>query len=479
MRKRLTSLLTLFIFLVPFGVRAARPTQQPAVNKLTIPPIAYRHRTLTNGLEVYTVQDKSSPTVAIQVWYRVGSKSDPEGRSGFAHLFEHIMFKSTKNMPDEMMDRLTEDVGGMNNATTRDDATQYFDVIPSNYLETLLWAEGERMSSLNVNEANFKSERDVVKEEFRFRILAPPYGRFWYAIDKDSFSVHPYKRPGIGSIEDLDASTLDDVRKFHSTFYRPDNAVLVVVGDFDPPQLDAWIDQYLGVISTPSTPIPRVTIKEPPRRTIKRFAEYGPSVPLPAIGVTWLIPQASHPDGASLTVAAAILALGESSRQYQSLVYRRKIAQETEADADLREDAGLFIATITMASGHTAQQGEKALLKEIHALAEKPVGAAELEKAKNQLIAHVLRQRETNNGKASDIGNAVVVSHDAAEVNKELVRIQAVTPADVQRVMKKYIANGKPVIITYVSQPQKEKGGVGAHSSAPAARGLREEGGDQ
>src|SRR5947207_1815407 len=151
------------------------------VNQLTIPPIDYKHRALSNGLEVYSVEDHSTPTVAIQVWYRVGSKNDPEGRSGFAHLFEHIMFKSTKHMKSEMMDRLTEDVGGYNNANTADDYTHYYEVVPSNYLETLLWAEGERMGSLTVDDATFKSERDVVKEEFRFRILSPPYGRFAYS----------------------------------------------------------------------------------------------------------------------------------------------------------------------------------------------------------------------------------------------------------------------------------------------------------
>src|SRR5204863_4062812 len=154
------------------------------VNKLTIPPIDYKHRALSNGLEVYSVEDHSTPTIAIQVWYRVGSKNDPEGRSGFAHLFEHLMFKSTKHMKSEMMDRLTEDVGGENNAYTADDVTVYYEVVPSNYLETLLWAEGDRLATLNVDEANFKSERSVVEEEFRSRILAPPYGRFNYLLEQ-------------------------------------------------------------------------------------------------------------------------------------------------------------------------------------------------------------------------------------------------------------------------------------------------------
>src|SRR5881227_4233911 len=154
-----------------------------AYGQTKMPQIKFRERTLANGLRVLSVVDKSSPTVAINVWYHVGSKDDPDQRSGFAHLFEHIMFKSTKNMKAEMMDRLTEDVGGNNNAFTADDVTVYFEVVPSNYLETLLWAEADRLATLNVDEANFKSERGVVEEEFRSSILAPPYGRFTYLLD--------------------------------------------------------------------------------------------------------------------------------------------------------------------------------------------------------------------------------------------------------------------------------------------------------
>src|SRR5437016_8909507 len=201
-----------------------------------LPRVEFRERTLANGLHVLSVLDKSSPSVAINVWYHVGSKDDPDQRSGFAHLFEHIMFKSTKNMKSEMMDRLTEDVGGSNNAFTQDDVTVYYEVVPSNYLETLLWAEAERLSGLTVDEENFHSERDVVKEEYNQSILAPPYGKFSYVMQQKSFTTHPYKRPTIGSKEDLDAATIENVRKFHDTYYRPDNATLIVVGDFDPKQ---------------------------------------------------------------------------------------------------------------------------------------------------------------------------------------------------------------------------------------------------
>ena len=443
----------LALLLLGFGGLATAKTVATAP-KLNIPPIQFTHRVLANGLEVYSAVDHSTPTVAIQVWYRVGSKDDPQDRSGFAHLFEHMMFKSTAHMKAEMMDRLTEDVGGFNNATTMDDATPYYEVVPSNYLETLLWAEAERMGSLNVDETNFKSERDVVKEEFRYRILAPPYGRFYYAIDKNSFSTHPYRRPGIGSIEELDAATLQDVRAFHDTYYRPDNADLIVAGDFDPQQLNVWIDKYFGPIPKPSTAIPRVAVKEPPRKQPRHVVVRGPNVPLPAVAITWLAPAESSPDSAALSVAAAILGKGESSRLYQSLVYKKRIAQETDASADLRADLGLFVTYAVMATNHDAREGERALRAELKAIQEKPVSPAELEKAKNLLLTDALKERETNNGKAFAIGQAIVYDKDAAEVNRGLARLQAVTAADVRRVMRKYVGAANSVTIAYESEPQ-------------------------
>jgi zinc protease len=423
-----------------------------SLSAATFPPISYRHRTLANGLEVYSIEDHATPTVAINVWYRVGSKNDPEGRSGFAHLFEHIMFKATAHMKSEMLDRLTEDVGGMNNAYTHPDRTVYYEVVPSNYLQTLLWAEGERMGSLTVDEANFKSERDVVKEEFRFRVLAPSYGRLGYAMTKDSYAVHPYRRPGIGSIEELDASTLADVQAFHSTYYRPDNAVLIVAGDLDPKEFDAWVDRYLGPVPKPSTAIPRVTVDEPARTEEKHFDEHGANVPLPAVGLTWLIPNARSDDSEPLEVAAAILSVGDSSRLYQSLVYKKQLAQNASANAETREDTGLFTARVVMASGKKTDDGMAALREEIAALAAKPVTAAELDKAKNLIITSALRERETNDGKAGALGEAITQYHDATYVNRGLSRLQAVTPADVQRVVKKYLIDGKAVTITYTSE---------------------------
>ena len=423
---------------------------------VTIPPVAYRHRVLPNGLEVYSIQDRSNPTVAIQVWYRVGGKDDPEGRSGFAHLFEHMMFKSTKNMPSDFFDRITEDIGGWNNATTFNDATPYYEVVPSNYLETLLWAEADRMGALDVNDANFQSERDVVKEEYRYRVLAPPYGRLFIAMDTDSFAKHPYRRPVIGSIEDLDAATLEDVRAFHASHYRPDNAVLVVAGDFEPQQLDAWVDQYLGAVPKPPAPIPEVSVQEPPRTEEKRVTEKAPNVPLPAVAFTWLAPPASHEDSVALSAVTTILTEGDSSRLREKLV-RGAIAQEVFASDDLREDLGVFAIAAIMASGHDTAEAEKIIRGELASLAEKPIPAAELEKAKNLKITAELRNREENNGKAFSLGEAVTIDHDANAVNTGLAKLQALTAADVQRVVKKYLVDGKAVVINYVDEGAEKK----------------------
>jgi zinc protease len=420
-----------------------------------MPPIKYIERTLPNGLRVFTIKDNSSPTVAIQVWYHVGSKDDPQGRSGFAHLFEHIMFKSTKNMRAEMMDRLTEDVGGYNNAFTADDVTVYHEVVPSNYLETLIWAEADRLASLNVDDANFKSERDVVKEEFRQSYLAPPYGKLNLLIEQKSFTMHPYKRPGIGNIEELNAATLADVRAFHQTFYRPDNATLIVAGDFDEKQLNAWIDKYFGRIPKVETPLPRVDVKEPARTSEHRYTEYGANVPLPAIAVTYLVPRAADKDSDVLRIIDTLLSGGTSSRLYQSLVYNQQLAQSAESYADLREDASLFGLRVTLASGKKPEDAERSLFAEIKRLQNEPVSTAELEKAKNHLITNQFRERETNAGKAHALGDAAVVLGDPRRVNTDIERLQAITAADVERVARKYFTNANRVVIYYLPESMK------------------------
>ena len=420
-----------------------------ASQALRVAPIAYTERTLANGLQVIAVPSRGSPTAAVQVWYRVGSKDDPAGRSGFAHLFEHLMFKGTRFLKSEQFDRLTEDVGGSNNAFTSNDMTAYQSIVPSNHLEVLLWAEAERMSNLDVNQANFVSERAVVEEEYRQRILASPYGRFSNAIAPAAYQVHPYKRTSIGRIDDLEAATLQDVVTFHSTYYRPDNATLVIAGDFDAQQLDAWVDKYFGALPRPATAVPRVSDDEPAWTSDRRVAVTGPRVPLDAIALVWLGPNSASADVPALQVAAALLSAGESSRLNQALVYREQIASDVGFDVDVRAGPGLLTATAIAASGKSLDELSRSLQVQLDRLANQPVSAAELAKIKTQVLTGALLLRQTPEGLASAVADAAVLAGNPAKVNSDLQALQAVTAQDVQRVVRRYVTSAHRVTVTY------------------------------
>ncbi len=455
--------------ILPGSLSLAALQTDPAAASLKVAPLKYRQRTLANGLTVLSIENHRSPTVAVQVWYHVGGKDDPAGRSGFAHLFEHMMFKATKNQKSENFDRLTEDVGGANNAFTQEDVTVYHETVPSNYLETLLWAEADRMANLNVDEANFTSERAVVEEEYRQSVLARPYGRLEIYVEQNSYAVHPYKRGVIGSITDLDSASINDVRKFHATYYRPDNATLIVSGDFNPAQVDAWVDKYFGRIPKPATLIPRVTVTEPPRKKEARVNTTGPNVPLPATAITYLLPPRKSEDADALRIVEVILGRGESSRMNQSLVYRQQIASSVSANADLRDDAGLFGVTIITAGGKPAVDAERAALAELDKLRENPITAAELDKARNMLLADVLGARETAEGQAFALGEAAVSFGDPDRVNTDIARLQAVTAADVQRVAQKYFTPENRVVVRYENGQEEQGGQSNAPKAAPPA----------
>jgi zinc protease len=423
--------------------------------EVAIPKIEFKHSKLENGLEIYTVEDHASPTVAVQVWYHVGSKDDPQGRSGFAHLFEHMMFKGNENLSSDAFEELTENIGGENNAYTADDVTVYHEVVPSNYLEPIVWAEAERMSSLAINDSNFNSERDVVKEEYRQRIAANPYGDFFLAVPKLSFLAHPYKRPGIGSIEELDASKLPEVQAFHATFYRPDNATLVVVGDFNPDQLNSWIKKYFGEVKKPSSDMPRVNVKEPVLAQDKREVIYSPKPPLPAFAFSYQAPSARAEDAVALDMADDILSGGVSSRLYQSLVYQQQLAQSVGFNADLRQDLGLLTFRVTLASGKSVADVEKSLDVEIQKVLKDGVTDAEVAKTKNRFLTGKLFSLETSNGKASELGEAAVVLGDPNRVNTELTKVQALTADQVNAVLRKYLGGKKRVVIEYLPEAMR------------------------
>nr|WP_295106048.1 pitrilysin family protein [uncultured Caulobacter sp.] len=453
------------------------PAAAPTVSAIVVPPIVYQQRVLPNGMKVLTSRDATTPNVSVQVWYGVGSKDDPQGRSGFAHLFEHLMFKATRNMPNETLDRLTEDVGGFNNASTWDDFTNYYEVAPANHLERLLWAEADRLKSLVIDESVFASERDVVKEELRQRVLADPYGRFFaLSIPQQSYATHPYQRPGIGSIEELDAATVDDVRAFHRAYYRPDNAALIIVGNFDQAKLDALIDQYFAPIAKPAGDIPKVTAVEPARTGPKSVNTYGPNVPLPALAITWLAPAAADKDAPALTVLDAVLSAGKSSRLYDSLVYDQKIAQSVFSSAPNNAQPGLFYVGAVMAGGKTVAQGEAALRAQVARLRDGLVAPAELAEAKSGLLADAVRRREEIDGRAFAIGYALETEGDPASANTNLAKLQAVTAADLQRVAKKYLADDRRTVIRYLAEKDRPAGEKDATPPVPKVASVKYDG---
>ena len=468
-----TTALSPLALAAPAKARAAAP----AASAIKVPPIVYQQRVLPNGLKVFTSRDTTTPNVSVQVWYGVGSKDDPRGRSGFAHLFEHLMFKATRNMPSETLDRLTEDVGGFNNASTWDDFTNYYEVAPANHLERLLWAESDRLKSLVIDEAVFASERDVVKEELRQRVLADPYGRFFaLSIPQQSFTTHPYQRPGIGSIEELDAATVDDVRAFHATYYRPDNAALIVVGNFDQAKLDAMIDQYFGSLKTPAGTVPKVTVVEPPRTGPKSVNTYGPNVPLPAVAITWLAPAAADKDTPALTVLDAVLSAGKSSRLYDTLVYDQKIAQSVFSSAPNNAQPGLFYVGAVMAGGKTVAQGEAALRAQVARARDGLVTPAELAEAKAGLLAGAVRAREEIDGRGFAIGYALETEGDPAAANTSLAKLQAVTAADIQRVARKYLADDRRTVIRYLPEKDRPAGEKDATPPIPKVASVKFDG---
>jgi len=435
---------------------------------LSIQPLQFTCKKLPNGLRVYAMPDANTASVSVAVWYDVGSKDDPQGRSGFAHLFEHLMFKSTTNMPPENFDRLTEDAGGFNNASTWNDFTNYYETVPANHLERVLWGEAERMGSLVIDDANFKSERDVVKEEFRQSILSNPYGKLLgLYLYQSGFSVHPYGRPGIGSIEDLDAATVEDVRAFHAAYYRPDNAVLVVSGNFTEAQLDGYVKKYFAGLKTPERAIPRVTAVEPPRTEAKSYTVYEPNVSLPAIAISWPQPDANSPDIAALMVMDAIMTAGQSSRLYQSMIYEQQVAADVGSTFEVTAQPGLYGLYMILAGGRSVDDGLAALNKEVARMRDTQVTQAELDEARNELITGALEGRETSDGRADDLARSVILYKNAKASDEILAKLQTVTAVDVQRVAQQTFDVAKSVTIKYLPEEEQKGAAEATFADAP------------
>jgi len=420
------------------------------------PKLDYETTTLPNGLRVILSEDHSTPIVHLSVWYHVGSRDERPGRTGFAHLFEHMMFKGSKNVQPESHTSIIASIGGRSNAYTQEDATVFWETLPSHYLPLALWLEADRMATLRVDREAFEKEREVVKEERRLRVDNQPYGRLNEILFDRAFTTHPYRHPTIGSMKDLEAASLQDVRDFHDTYYVPENAVVTVVGDFDSAQAMQLVRQYFGRVPKASRPVPRDIPKEP-EQTQERRATIQEEWPLPAVVIAYHVVYDGHPDSYPLHLASKILFDGESARMTRELVYEKRIAVAAFGSANILEDPNLFYAVAIVPAGQSMQTVEGEMLAQFDSVKNAGVTAHELERAKNQFMRDYIIGRETDEQKALHLAHAAVIHNDIKTADAEIDLFLNLQTSDIQRVAKTYFTEKNRTVL-YI-MPKAANGG--------------------
>jgi zinc protease len=424
--------------------------------EVKLPPTKVDSLTLPNGLRALFIERHEVPVASVEIWYHVGSKNELPGKTGFAHLFEHLMFDGTSNVGPEQFSSTIVRSGGEDNAFTTEDTTVFWETVPSATLQTALWLEADRMRNLNISRETLQNEIQVVKEERRLRFDNQPYGSVVETLYAHAFNVHPYHHTAIGSMEDLDRATVEDVRGFYDTYYEPNNATVVVTGDFDTEQVEDWIRKYFGPLERGTRSIERQVPAEPPQ-TSERVVQLHLGVALPAFVEGFHMPADGTPDAYPLRLATKILADGESSLIYRRLVYEKQISSDAECTGNFTEDPNLFFVFAVMNSGHSPAEGEREVGSILEDLRNKPVSEAELDKAKNQILRDFILGRETDRRRAEELGYAAVVLKDPELVNTEPARFLAVTPEDIQRAARKYLVpENRTLVEVYPKQENAE-----------------------
>ncbi len=448
--RRLALALAVIVFALGADARAAKPAKAaPATpSSVAAPKLDVKSWTLANGLKVLFLADHKAPIATVQVFYHVGSKDEHVGIRGVAHMFEHMMFKGSAHVPPEEHARLLKEVGGQVNAFTTEDLTAYHDTVPPSYVGFAMELEAERMRNLKLFPATIDSERQVVEEEKRLRIDNDPVGKAIEKFRALAYTKHPYNWTAIGTIEDLDRVTPADCQKFYDTYYQPNNATLIVVGDVDEQAVRKLVDQYFGAIPRAPTP-PRANITEPPQ-TATRTATLPIEVQIPVVVGGYHIPKAADPDLPALEVLADVLSAGESSRLPERLVRNDHLAIAAGGVTESMEDPGLFIVYAAYLPNKDGAKVEAALSEEIARVRDKPIEPTELDKAKNQLAAAFVFGLETVDGVATRLGEAQYVEGDWRRFIEGATRYLAVTAADVQRVARKYLVDTNLTRVTLV-----------------------------
>ena len=428
---------------------------------------------LPNGLRVVISEDHSVPVAALASVYDVGARNEVKGHSGFAHLFEHMMFEGSENVAKTEHFKYVEAAGGLLNASTHQDFTNYFEKLPSNQIELALWLESDRMRSLKVTPENLENQLQTVKEEKRSRIDNQPYMPAAIELEEKIFDNWSNQHPVIGYFEDLEASSIKDVKDFFKTYYAPNNATMAIVGDIDPKQVHQWVEKYFA--SIPAQPHPAaIDVAEPKQTAKKYFKVDDPHAQMPAFWVSWKAPAKREGDYYTLGVIEKLLSTGDSSRLYQSMVKGKQIALRADASYEERRGPGAFEAFVIYKPGTTPDDARKILWTELDKLKAEPVTATELEKAKNQIMRQVFASSSSTSLQRSLTRAELLAEYtsfygDPSLIDKDLQAYMNVSADDIQRVAKQiFTEEGSTVLDVFPTADKKKVSNQADKGSAEA-----------
>jgi len=416
--------------------------------------IEYSEYRLDNGLRVILSEDHSVPIVAIDVWYHVGSGYEEPGRSGFAHLFEHMMFEGSENVGPTEHFHYVSNAGGTMNGSTSQDRTNYYETLPANRLNLGLWLEADRMRSLVITGEKFENQRETVKEERRQRVDNQPYGAAFLVSDTLCYDFMPYSHTVIGKMVDLDAAEVGDVQRFFDKYYQPRNAVLVIVGDIDQKKTMEMVEEYFGDIPGGET-IPVLDGEEAINKGERRQVVDSPKANVPAMFIGYIAPPHKHPDSPALTLLNNVLVDGESSRLHKRLVKEEEAAFGVFGFMDGRLGPSLFRLIAAANAGVDISVSEKLIQEEIERLQTEGITDEELEKVKIQFKSDFISGRQTVMNTAEAIHHYMLFHDDLSEINTDLDKYMAVTKDDVKRVANQYLGKANRTVVTALP-PSKE-----------------------
>jgi predicted Zn-dependent peptidase len=417
--------------------------------------IEFREFDLENGLHVILHRDNSTPIVAVNITYHVGSKNEQPDRTGFAHFFEHLMFEGSENIDRGTYFSYVQNAGGVNNAGTDFDMTMYYEILPSNQLELGLWLESERLLHLRIDSTGVETQREVVKEERLERLDNQPYGSFLEEAFAGSFKVHPYRWMPIGKTQYIDEATLGEFLEFYNHFYVPENAVLVIAGDIDYERTRRLVEDYFGGIPGGGHEIYRPDVREPPSTEEFRKTVYD-NVQLPGVFLTYRMPGYGDPDTYALGMLQTLLAGGESSRLYKSLVDNQQLTVYTSAVPLTLEDAGLFVVYSFANVGVSPQDVETAMDGEIRKVVEEGLSDREFRKLVNRAENDFISRNTTMAGISENLAKYYTVYGDPGLINTEIDNYLNVTPKDIVRVAEKYLVPENRVVLYYLPKEQEQ-----------------------